>query len=156
MKHYCNPRSRAVSTLWMFEELDVPHEQIVVDFASGEMQTPGYRTINPMGKVPALVDGSSCTATTRWRGSSESRSANSCCLTPRRERSPSALSSRLCRFAACPRCRWGGPRATSSCSRRRPASSFRSSSPRPAERPPGGNRSPGPSICPPVRPTRTR
>ena len=57
MKHYCNPRSRAVSTLWMFEELDVPHEQIIVDFASGEMQTPEYRAINPMGKVPALVDG---------------------------------------------------------------------------------------------------
>lgn len=57
MKHYCNPRSRAVSTLWMFEELGVPHEQVVVDFASGEMQSPEFRAINPMGKVPALVDG---------------------------------------------------------------------------------------------------
>jgi glutathione S-transferase len=41
----------------MLEELDVPHEQIVVDFAAAEQQSPEYRAINPMGKVPALVDG---------------------------------------------------------------------------------------------------
>ena len=57
MKHYCNPHSRAATTSWMLAELDAPHEQIVVDFASGEPQSPEYRAINPMGKVPALVDG---------------------------------------------------------------------------------------------------
>jgi len=57
VKHYCNPVSRAVTTLWMFEELDVPHEKVVIDFAAGEHQSPEFRAINPMGKVPALVDG---------------------------------------------------------------------------------------------------
>jgi len=58
MKHYCNPRSRSVTTLWMLEELGAPpHEQIVLDLAAGEHRTPEYLAINPMGKVPALVDG---------------------------------------------------------------------------------------------------
>ena len=57
MKHYCNPSSRAATTIWMLEELNVPHEQIVVDFAAGENQSAEYLAINPMGKVPALVDG---------------------------------------------------------------------------------------------------
>lgn len=57
MKHYCNPKSRAATTIWMLKELDVPHEQIVVDFAAAEQESPDYRAINPMGKVPALVDG---------------------------------------------------------------------------------------------------
>jgi phenylpropionate dioxygenase-like ring-hydroxylating dioxygenase large terminal subunit/glutathione S-transferase len=57
VKHYCNPASRAVTTIWMLRELDVPHEEIVVDFAAGEQQSPEFRAINPMGKVPALVDG---------------------------------------------------------------------------------------------------
>jgi len=57
MKHYYNPRSRAVTTDWMLREVEAPHEQVVVDFESGELGTPEFRAINPMGKVPALVDG---------------------------------------------------------------------------------------------------
>ncbi len=57
MKHYFNPLSRAVTTHWMLRELDAPHEQILIDFAAGENNTPEYRAINPMGKVPTLVDG---------------------------------------------------------------------------------------------------
>lgn len=57
MKHYCNPMSRAATTIWMLEELDAPHEQIVLDIASAEQRSPEYLAINPMGKVPALVDG---------------------------------------------------------------------------------------------------
>ncbi len=56
MKHYFNPMSRAVTTHWMLVELGVEHEQIVVDFMSGETKTPEFRSINPMGKIPALVD----------------------------------------------------------------------------------------------------
>jgi len=55
--HYCNPQSRAATTIWMLEELDVPHEQVVLDFGAAEQQSPEYRAVNPMGKVPALVDG---------------------------------------------------------------------------------------------------
>jgi len=57
MKHYFNPMSRGVTTDWMLKELDVPHEQIIIDISTGENNSPEYRKINPMGKVPALVDG---------------------------------------------------------------------------------------------------
>lgn len=56
MKHYYHPMSRAVTTDWLLKELDVEHEQIVVDFPAGESQKPEYRAINPMGKIPTLVD----------------------------------------------------------------------------------------------------
>lgn len=57
MKHYFNPMSRGVTTDWMLRELDVPHEQIIVDFIAGENKSEEYRKINPMEKLPALVDG---------------------------------------------------------------------------------------------------
>ncbi len=46
-----------MTTHWMLTELEAEHEQIVVDFFAGENATPEYRAINPMGKIPALVDG---------------------------------------------------------------------------------------------------
>jgi len=49
--------SRAVTTHWMLTELDVEHEQIVTDIQTGENNTPKFRAINPMGKIPVLVDG---------------------------------------------------------------------------------------------------
>ena len=57
LKHYYHPMSRAVTTDWMLKELDVAHEQIHVDFMAGESATPEYRAINPMGKIPTIVDG---------------------------------------------------------------------------------------------------
>jgi len=57
MKHYYHPMSRAVTSDWMLKELQAPHEQIFVDFPAGENNTPEYRAINPMGKIPTLVDG---------------------------------------------------------------------------------------------------
>ena len=57
MKHYFNPMSRAVTTHWMLLEADAAHEQVMVDIASGDTGTPAYRAVNPMGKIPALVDG---------------------------------------------------------------------------------------------------
>lgn len=57
MKHYFNPISRGVTTDWMLKELDVPHEQVIVDLAAGENKSPEYRKINPMQKLPVLVDG---------------------------------------------------------------------------------------------------
>jgi glutathione S-transferase len=57
MKHYFNPMSRAMTTNWMLTELGAQHEQVFVDLMSGETGSPEYRKINPMGKIPALVDG---------------------------------------------------------------------------------------------------
>lgn len=57
MKHYYNPMSRAVTTDWMLKELGVEHEQVAIDLRAGDQNSPEYRAVNPMGKVPALVDG---------------------------------------------------------------------------------------------------
>jgi len=57
MKHYFNPTSRAITTKWMLTETGVEHQQVLVDLSSGETRSPEYRQINPMGKIPALVDG---------------------------------------------------------------------------------------------------
>jgi len=56
MKHYYNPMSRAVTTDWMLKELDVEHEQIPIDFRTGETDLPDFKEMNPMGKIPVLVD----------------------------------------------------------------------------------------------------
>lgn len=50
---YTNPQSRGRITHWMLEELGEPYETKVVDYTA--MKAADYRTINPMGKVPALV-----------------------------------------------------------------------------------------------------
>ncbi|MEM7446100.1 MAG: glutathione S-transferase family protein [Pseudomonadota bacterium] len=57
MKHYFNPASRAVTTHWMLTELDVDHEQVPIDIQSGATSSDKFRAINPMGKIPVLVDG---------------------------------------------------------------------------------------------------
>jgi len=41
----------------MLTELDVEHEQIIIDFLEGENRGPEFSAINPMCKVPTLVDG---------------------------------------------------------------------------------------------------
>lgn len=57
MKHYFNPMSRGVTTDWMLKELGVIHEQVIVDLGAGENKSAEFREINPMEKLPALVDG---------------------------------------------------------------------------------------------------
>jgi len=56
VQHYYHPQSRAVTTDWMLAELEAPHEQIIMDFTSGESQKPEFLAVNPMGKIPTLVD----------------------------------------------------------------------------------------------------
>ncbi|NEQ10292.1 MAG: glutathione S-transferase family protein [Moorea sp. SIO4E2] len=42
---------------WYLEELGVPYKYILLDMKAGEHKQPEYLSINPMGKVPAIVDG---------------------------------------------------------------------------------------------------
>jgi glutathione S-transferase len=51
---YTNPKSRGRIARWMLEELRVPYETVVLDYASS-MKGEAYLAINPMGKVPAIV-----------------------------------------------------------------------------------------------------
>lgn len=57
MKLYWSPRSRSFTTLWLMEETGEPYERVLTDISTGANKTPEYLAINPMGKVPALVDG---------------------------------------------------------------------------------------------------
>jgi glutathione S-transferase len=57
LKLYGGTRSRAAIVAWYLEELAVPYEFVRLDMAAGAHRQPDYLAINPMGKVPALVDG---------------------------------------------------------------------------------------------------
>lgn len=57
MKLYWAPRTRSFRALWMMEEAGLPYERELIDIRSGAQQSPEYRAINPMMKVPALADG---------------------------------------------------------------------------------------------------
>ncbi|MBX3130830.1 MAG: glutathione S-transferase family protein [Polyangiaceae bacterium] len=54
---YHHPFSRAASVLWMLEEVGVEHELRFVDIMAGEQKEPELVALNPMGKLPILVDG---------------------------------------------------------------------------------------------------
>ena len=50
---YTHPMSRGRIVRWMLEEIGEPYDTEVLDYASTMKQEP-YRSINPMGKVPAI------------------------------------------------------------------------------------------------------
>jgi glutathione S-transferase len=51
---YTHPMSRGRIARWMLEETGAPYETILLDYASTMKQEP-YLSVNPMGKVPAIV-----------------------------------------------------------------------------------------------------
>lgn len=57
LKLYGGARSRASIVQWYLEELGVPYEFVMLDLAAGAHLQPDYLAINPVGKVPAIVDG---------------------------------------------------------------------------------------------------
>lgn len=57
LKLYGGARSRAAIVQWYLEELGVPYEFVMLDMQAGAHRQPDYLAINPMGKVPAIVDG---------------------------------------------------------------------------------------------------
>ncbi|MHC0064939.1 glutathione S-transferase family protein [Nostoc sp. UIC 10890] len=57
LKLYGGARSRASIVHWYLEELEVPYEFVKLDMQAGEHLKPEYLAINPVGKVPAIVDG---------------------------------------------------------------------------------------------------
>ncbi len=52
-----HPRSRAVTVVWMLEELGLDYTLQTVDLQKGEQRDPDFLAKNPMGKLPTLVDG---------------------------------------------------------------------------------------------------
>lgn len=57
LKLYGGARSRASIVQWYLEELGIPYEFIMLELQAGEHRQPEYLAINPIGKVPAIVDG---------------------------------------------------------------------------------------------------
>jgi len=57
LKLYGGARSRASIVQWYLEELAVPYEFVRLDMQVGEHRLHDFLAINPMGKVPAIVDG---------------------------------------------------------------------------------------------------
>ncbi len=57
LKLYGGARSRASIVQWYLEELEIPYEFVKLDMQAGEHRQPQYLAINPVGKVPAIVDG---------------------------------------------------------------------------------------------------
>lgn len=53
---YTNPQSRGLTVHWMLEEIGCPYRMVVKEYGP-DMKSPDYLAINPMGKVPALVQG---------------------------------------------------------------------------------------------------
>jgi glutathione S-transferase len=54
---YTNPQSRGRIAHWMLEEVGAPYDTVWLEYGS-TMKAPEYLAVNPMGKVPALRDGS--------------------------------------------------------------------------------------------------
>ncbi|HMN45897.1 MAG TPA: glutathione S-transferase family protein [Povalibacter sp.] len=57
MKLYFNPRSRAVITRWMLDECGAEYELVLIDLEKKQQKSPEFLAVNPAGKLPALVDG---------------------------------------------------------------------------------------------------
>jgi glutathione S-transferase len=53
---YHAPRSRAFRVLWFLEELGRPYRLEMLDLNKGDHKRPEYLKINPMGKVPSVID----------------------------------------------------------------------------------------------------
>jgi glutathione S-transferase len=52
--YYTNPQSRGQTARWMLEEVAAPYEDVILDYGTS-MKAEPYLSINPMGKVPAIV-----------------------------------------------------------------------------------------------------
>lgn len=54
IQFYTNPMSRGQIGRWMLHEVSAPYEQHILSYENG-MKSADYLTINPMGKVPAII-----------------------------------------------------------------------------------------------------
>jgi glutathione S-transferase len=57
VKLYYNPQSRAMIAKWLLDEAGVEYETAHIDLQKHEHKSPAFLAINPAGKLPALVDG---------------------------------------------------------------------------------------------------
>jgi GST-like protein len=53
---YSLPTPNGVKVSIMLEEIGLPYEPHLVDFGKNDQQTPEFRSLNPNGKIPAIID----------------------------------------------------------------------------------------------------
>jgi GSH-dependent disulfide-bond oxidoreductase len=53
---YSLPTPNGVKVSIMLEEIGLPYEAHLVDFGKGDQRTPEYLSLNPYGKIPAIID----------------------------------------------------------------------------------------------------
>lgn len=56
IRFYFHPTPNPAKVALLLEEAGLLYEVVPVDTSKGEQHTPGFRAINPNGKVPAIVD----------------------------------------------------------------------------------------------------
>ena len=54
---YHSPQTRSTGALVLVEELGADVDVVVLDVKAGEQRRPAFLAVNPLGKVPALLDG---------------------------------------------------------------------------------------------------
>ncbi len=56
---YCKAyQDRSDRVRWLLEELGLGYQDMFLKKSAGDLDSPAYRALNPMGRVPTLVDGS--------------------------------------------------------------------------------------------------
>ncbi|MBV8104650.1 MAG: glutathione S-transferase N-terminal domain-containing protein [Hyphomicrobiales bacterium] len=53
---YSLPTPNGVKASIMLEEIGLPYEPHLVDFGKGDQKTPEFLSLNPYGKIPAILD----------------------------------------------------------------------------------------------------
>jgi GST-like protein len=56
IQYYGLPTPNGVKVTIMLEELGLPYEAHLVDFAREEQKSPEYESLNPNGKIPSIID----------------------------------------------------------------------------------------------------
>jgi glutathione S-transferase len=56
IKIYHVPGTRSIRVIWLCEELAVPYELVPVDFSPEYRASLEWRQLNPVGKVPVMID----------------------------------------------------------------------------------------------------
>lgn len=77
---YSFPTPNGVKVSIALEELDLPYEAHAINIGKNESWTPEFLSLNPNGKIPAILDPNG-PGGSRWRCSSRARS---CSILPRR------------------------------------------------------------------------
>jgi GST-like protein len=56
IQYYGLPTPNGVKVTIMLEELGVPYEAHLVDFGKDDQKSPEFESLNPNGKIPAIID----------------------------------------------------------------------------------------------------